>query len=196
VPQRRDAETHPERCPVIRLASRVLPLAYDHEGPEFLVRRKGRRLFTPLFLALVTVEFTDVVFATDSVPAVFAISRDPFIVFTSNIFAILGLRSLYFLLAGVMGRFRYLKLGLARVLLFVGAKMLLSGVLKIPIGLSLGVITVLLAASIAASLKQTDRRPHDRSNSRSPIPNPISGTPRAGNPRNGRKPARQGGREK
>ena len=86
---------------MIRLVSRVLPLAYDHEGPEFLVRRQGRWVFTPLFLALVTVEVTDVVFAIDSIPAVFAVSRDPFIVFTSNIFAIMGLRSLYFLLAGV-----------------------------------------------------------------------------------------------
>jgi tellurite resistance protein TerC len=149
---RRHAETHPERNPVTRLVSRVLPLAADHQGPGFLVRRQGRWLITPLFLALVTVEVTDVIFAVDSIPAVFAVSRDPFIVFTSNIFAILGLRSLYFLLAGVMSRFRYLTLGLAGVLVFVGGKMLLSGVLAIPIGLSLGVIGVLLGVSIAASL--------------------------------------------
>ena len=149
---RREAEGHPERNPVTRLASRVLPMAPDHQGAGFMVRRRGRLLFTPLFLALVTVEVTDVVFAVDSIPAVFAVSSDPFIVFTSNIFAILGLRSLYFLLAGVLGRFRFLKLGLAGVLLFVGAKMLLSGVMKVPIALSLGVIAALLAASIAASL--------------------------------------------
>jgi tellurite resistance protein TerC len=149
---RRSEEAHPERNPVTRLASRVLPLAVDHEGPGFFVRRRGRILVTPLFLTLVTVEATDVVFAVDSIPAVFAVSRDPFIVFTSNIFAILGLRALYFLLAGVMGRFRLLKFGLAAVLLFVGAKMLLSGVLDVPIGLSLGVIAVLLAGSIGASL--------------------------------------------
>jgi tellurite resistance protein TerC len=149
---RRDGEAHPERNPVTLLASRVLPLAADHTGPGFFVRRGARRMITPLFLALVTVEVTDVVFAVDSIPAVFAVSRDPFIVFTSNIFAILGLRSLYFLLAGVMNKFRYLKLGLAAVLLFVGAKMLLSGILEVPIGISLGVIAVLLVASIAASI--------------------------------------------
>jgi len=149
---RRDSEPHPERNPVTRLASRVLPIAADAAGQGFLVRRAGRLFFTPLFLALVTVEVTDVVFAVDSIPAVFAVSSDPFIVFTSNIFAILGLRSLYFLLAGVMAKFRYLKLGLAGVLLFVGVKMILSGVLKIPIGVSLGVIAVLLAASVVASL--------------------------------------------
>jgi tellurite resistance protein TerC len=159
---RRDAETHPERNPVTVLASRVLPLSLDYEGPRFLVRRQGRRLFTPLFLTLVTVEVTDVVFAIDSIPAIFAVSRDPFIVFTSNIFAILGLRSLYFLLAGVMSRFRYLKLGLAAVLLFVGAKMLLSGVVKVPIGLSLGVIAVLLTASIIASLIVPAAQPGER----------------------------------
>ncbi len=159
---RRDAEPHPERNPVTRLASRVLPLAVDHGGSGFMVRREGRLLFTPMFLALVTVEVTDVVFAIDSIPAVFAVSRDPFIVFTSNIFAILGLRSLYFLLAGVMTRFRYLKVGLAAVLLFVGAKMLLSGVLEVPIGLSLGVIAILLAASIAVSLWAPDSGPGSR----------------------------------
>jgi tellurite resistance protein TerC len=159
---RRDAEAHPERNPVTRLASRVLPLAVDHQGPGFFIRRAGRLMITPLFLALVTVEVTDVVFAVDSIPAVFAVSRDPFIVFTSNIFAILGLRSLYFLLAGVMHRFRYLTLGLAAVLLFVGAKMLLSGVLEVPIGVSLGVIAALLAASIAASLALPIRARADR----------------------------------
>jgi tellurite resistance protein TerC len=149
---RRDAEMHPERNPVTRLFSRVLPLALDYRGPRFMIVRQGRRLFTTLFLALVTVEVTDVIFAVDSIPAVFAVTTDPFIVFTSNIFAILGLRSLYFLLAGVMEKFRYLKLGLAGVLLFVGAKMLLSGVLTIPIGLSLGVIAIMIGGSIAISL--------------------------------------------
>ncbi len=148
---RRHVEPHPERNPVTRLASRVLPLAPDHNGPEFILRRKGSLLVTPLLLALVTVEVTDIVFAVDSIPAVFAVSRDPFIVFTSNIFAILGLRSLYFLLAGVMGRFRFLTLGLAGVLLFVGAKMLLSAVVAIPTGLSLGVVAAILGLSVAAS---------------------------------------------
>jgi tellurite resistance protein TerC len=149
---RRNQEAHPERNPVTRLASRVLPIAIEDTGHHFLLRRGGRWMFTPLFLTLVTVEVTDIVFAVDSIPAVFAVSADPFIVFTSNIFAILGLRSLYFLLAGIMEKFRYLKIGLAGVLLFVGAKMLVSGFYKIPIGLSLGVIAVMIGASIAVSL--------------------------------------------
>jgi tellurite resistance protein TerC len=149
---RREAEPHPERNPVTRLAARVLPMSTDHGSTGFLARQGGRLAFTPLFLALVTVEVSDIVFAVDSIPAVFAVTRDPFIVFTSNIFAILGLRSLYFLLAGVMSRFRYLKVGLAAVLLFVGAKMLLSGVIKIPVGWSLAVIAAALLASILASL--------------------------------------------
>jgi tellurite resistance protein TerC len=149
---RRNEEVHPEKNPVTRLASRVLPIATDCTGHRFLVRRSGRWFFTPLFLALVTVEVSDVVFAVDSIPAVFAVSADPFIVFTSNIFAILGLRSLYFLLAGVMEKFRYLKVGLAGVLLFVGAKMLLSGICKVPTALSLGVVAAAIGLSIAASL--------------------------------------------
>jgi tellurite resistance protein TerC len=148
----RNTEPHPERNPVTRLASRVLPIALEDTGHHFLLRRAGRWMFTPLFLALVTVEVTDVIFAVDSIPAVFAVSADPFIVFTSNIFAILGLRSLYFLLAGIMDKFRYLKIGLAAVLLFVGGKMLVSGFYKIPIGLSLAMIGVMLGVSIAVSL--------------------------------------------
>ena len=112
----------------------------------------GRRLATPLLLALVAVEVTDLVFAVDSIPAIFAVTRDPFIVFTSNVFAILGLRSLYFLLAGVIGKFDYLKVGLSLVLVFVGAKMLLVDVYKIPIGVSLGVIAAILGGAVAASL--------------------------------------------
>ena len=149
---RRNAEAHPERNPVTRLASRVLPIALEGAGHHFFLRRGGRWMFTPLFLTLVTVEVTDIVFAVDSIPAVFAVSADPFIVFTSNIFAILGLRSLYFLLAGIMEKFRYLKIGLAGVLLFVGAKMLVSGFCTIPIGLSLGVIALMIGVSIVVSL--------------------------------------------
>ncbi|HUI73129.1 MAG TPA: TerC family protein, partial [Spirochaetia bacterium] len=152
---RREAEHHPERNPVTRLAARLLPMSMNSEAPGFLVRDRGRLLFTPLFLALVTVEASDIVFAVDSIPAVFAVTRDPFIVFTSNIFAILGLRSLYFLLAGVMGRFRYLRIGLAAVLLFVGAKMLLSSIVTVPIGLSLGVVAATIAVSVIASLART-----------------------------------------
>lgn len=165
---RGDAEQHPERNPAVRLLSRLMPVASDHQGPEFVVRRAGKLAATPLLLALVTVEMSDIVFAVDSIPAIFAVTRDPFIVFTSNIFAILGLRSLFFLLAGVMDKFRYLKIGLAGILLFVGAKMLVSGVLKIPIGLSLAVVGALLAVSICASLlvKPQPRRKKARAFSR------------------------------
>ena len=145
-------EPHPERNPVVRLFSRLVPISPAYAGARFTVMQAGKRAATPLLLALVTVEATDIVFAVDSIPAIFAVTRDPFIVFTSNIFAILGLRSLYFLLAGVIDKFRFLKIGLAGILIFVGAKMLVSGVLKIPIGLSLGVVGGMLAVSIAASL--------------------------------------------
>jgi len=145
-------EPHPEKNPVVRLFSKVIPISPQYAGARFTVVEAGKRMATPLLLALVTVEVTDVVFAVDSIPAIFAVTRDPFIVFTSNIFAILGLRSLYFLLAGVIGKFRFLKIGLAGILLFVGAKMLASGVIKVPIGLSLAVVGGLLAASIVASL--------------------------------------------
>jgi tellurite resistance protein TerC len=148
----RHQEVHPERNPVVRAFRKILPVTSDLEGGRFLVRRAGRRYATPLLLALVTMEVADVVFAVDSIPAIFAITRDPFIVFTSNIFAILGLRSLYFLLAGVINKFVYLKVGLSFVLIFVGLKMLLTEVYKLPILVSLAVIVGILAVSIAASL--------------------------------------------
>jgi tellurite resistance protein TerC len=155
-------EPHPEKNPVVRLFSRIFPMSPDYTGARFTVVREGRRMATPLLLALVTVEATDVVFAIDSIPAIFAVTRDPFIVFTSNIFAILGLRSLYFLLAGVIGKFRFLKIGLAGILVFVGAKMVASGWIKVPIGLSLAVVGGLLAASICASLLFPERPPRKR----------------------------------
>jgi tellurite resistance protein TerC len=148
----RDEETHPERNPVVRLIAKVLPMDPKHQGKEFLKRLDGRWVFTPLFLALVTVEISDVVFAVDSIPAVFAVTRDPFIVFTSNIFAILGLRAMYFMLAGIMDSFRFLRIGLAAVLVFVGVKMLVAEFLHIPIGLSLGLVAGLIALSILASV--------------------------------------------
>ncbi|MCC6526120.1 MAG: TerC family protein [Polyangiaceae bacterium] len=154
----REKTPEPEKNPLVRLLRRVLPVTSTVEGDRFVVRRAGRRWVTPLFLALVAVEVTDVLFAVDSIPAIFAITTDPFIVFTSNIFAILGLRSLYFLLAGAVGKFAYLKVGLAAVLIFVGAKMLLMDVYKLPVVASLGVIVGILATSIAVSLVKT-RRP-------------------------------------
>ncbi|KAA0234272.1 MAG: putative membrane-bound redox modulator Alx [Acidimicrobiales bacterium] len=148
-------EVHPERNPVLRFLRRLVPMTSDYRGQRFFVRDAGRRLATPMLAVLVVVETTDVVFAIDSIPAIFAITRDTFLVFTSNAFAILGLRALYFLLAGAMGRFIYLKPALAVVLVFVGAKMLLSEVWHIPTWLSLAVIGTVLTVAIAASLLRT-----------------------------------------
>lgn len=135
-----------------RTFTRLIPTSERYDGAHFFTRDGGRWLATPLFLVLVMVELTDLVFAVDSIPAIFAVTGDPFIVFTSNIFALLGLRSLYFLLAGMVERFRYLKFGLVGILLFVGAKLLLAGVWKIPIAVSLAVIAGILAVAIGASL--------------------------------------------
>ncbi len=143
---------HPENNPLVKLVRKALPITNDYRGEHFFVREAGRWVGTPLFIVLVTIEFTDLIFAVDSIPAIFAVTRDPFIVYTSNIFAILGLRSLYFLLAGIIDKFHYLKAGLALVLAFVGTKMLVMGVYKIPIGISLGVVALLIAGSVVASL--------------------------------------------
>jgi tellurite resistance protein TerC len=148
----RHRELHPERNPIVRGLRRVFPVSADFVGDKFLVLRDRRWLVTPLLIALAAVEVTDLVFAVDSIPAVFAITTDPFIVFTSNVFAILGLRSLYFLLAGAITKFTYLKVGLSFILIFVGLKMLLTEIYKIPILVSLAVIVGILALAIAASL--------------------------------------------
>ena len=150
-------EVHPERNPLIRLVRRLLPVTEDYEGSHFFVRRNGVRMATPLFVVLVMVESTDLVFAIDSIPAIFAVTTDPFIVYTSNVFAILGLRSLYFVLRGAVDKFHYLKLSLAAVLTFVGTKMVLTDVYKIPIVLSLLVIVSLIGIGVGASLIR-DRR--------------------------------------
>lgn len=148
----RNSEIHPERNPLVRLFRNIFPITSDFSDDKFIVFREGRRFGTPLLLALVAVEVTDVIFAIDSIPAIFAVTTDPFIVFTSNIFAILGLRSLYFLLAGVITKFSFLKVGLSIVLIFVGVKMLIMDVYKIPIVASLLIIASILALSIAISL--------------------------------------------
>ncbi len=148
----RSQEMHPEKNPLVLWFQRVFPMTPQFHGDKFVVRQNGRRFATPLLLALVAVEVTDVIFAVDSIPAIFAVTSDPFIVFTSNIFAILGLRSLYFLLAGIITKFAYLKVGLSFVLIFVGAKMLLMDVYKVPIAASLGIIASILALSIIVSL--------------------------------------------
>jgi tellurite resistance protein TerC len=147
-----DNQADPANNLVLKWLKKFIPITTDHGGGRFFVRERDRWVATPLFLVLVVVETTDVVFAVDSIPAVLGVSKDPFIVFSSNMFAILGLRALYFALAGVMGLFHYLKYGLSAVLCFVGVKMLLERVVHIPILLSLGVVGVLLGSSIVASL--------------------------------------------
>ena len=142
----------PERNPVLRLFRRIVPVTPTYEGQRFLVRQGGLVAATPLALVLIVVETTDVIFALDSIPAILAITRDPFIVYTSNVFAILGLRALYFLLAGFMEIFRYLKVGLSFVLMFVGIKMMVADMYKVPIGASLAIVAGILAASVIASL--------------------------------------------
>ena len=147
-----DEKIEPEKNPAVRLVRRFMKITPGFEGQRFFVRKDGMLWATPLFLVLVVVETTDVIFAVDSIPAIFAITLDPFIVYTSNVFAILGLRALFFLLAGVMGMFRYLKVGLSFVLCFVGVKMTIVDFYKIPIGISLGVVGTILLLSIVASL--------------------------------------------
>jgi tellurite resistance protein TerC len=141
----------------LKLVRRLVPVTNDYERDRFVVRRAGQVLVTPLLLVLLVVETTDVLFALDSIPAIFAVTRDPFLVYTSNVFAILGLRSLYFVFANVMGKFSYLKLGLAVVLSLVGVKMVLTDIYHIPTALSLGVIALVLAAAILASVVRARR---------------------------------------
>ncbi len=155
----RSVEPHPERNPLVRLFQRLVPSVGDYRGSRFFIVESGRRYATPLFLVLVAVEASDVVFAIDSIPAIFAVTSDPFIVFTSNIFAMLGLRALYFALADMLWRFHHLKVGLALVLVFVGAKMLIGGVYQIPITASLGVTTALIGGSVVASLRRPRAKP-------------------------------------
>jgi tellurite resistance protein TerC len=147
-----DHDPHPERNPIYKVARRMIPAVPEYHGRAFTIVKDGKRYATPLLLVLVAIEATDVVFAVDSIPAIFAITTDPFIVYTSNIFAILGLRSMYFLLVGVIDKFHFLNIGLALVLLFVGIKMVIAEWYKLPIGISLGVIALLLVSSVAASM--------------------------------------------
>ena len=141
----------PEQNFVIRAMRKLMPVTSTFDGDRFTTRIDGRTFATPMLLALVSVEVTDLIFAVDSIPAIFAVTRDPFIVFTSNIFAILGLRSLYFLLAGVVQKFHYLKVGLSLVLVFVGAKMVAIEWIKVPIWLSLTTIALILLGAVFAS---------------------------------------------
>ncbi len=147
----------PENSLVVRVFRRLMPVTNEYRGARLFVREHGKLLATPLFIVLLLVETSDLMFAIDSVPAIFAVTQEPFLVYTSNVFAILGLRSLYFLLAGVIDRFRYLKLGLSALLVFVGFKMLVLEWYKMPTAVSLGVIAAILTTSIVASLLATRR---------------------------------------
>jgi len=153
-----EQEPNLEKNPLLRWMRGHLRITAEYQAERFTVVKDGVRWFTPLFLVLVLIEVTDLIFAVDSIPAIFAITTDPFIVFTSNIFAILGLRALYFLLADIAGRFHLLKYGLAMVLVFVGVKMLIADVYKVPIGIALGVVAIIIASSILASLAATRQR--------------------------------------
>lgn len=154
-----EGEVHPENNPVLKLVKRFVPSTDEYDGQKLFTRKTGRRLATPLFAVLILVETTDVIFAVDSIPAILSVSHQTFIVFSSNAFAILGLRSLYFLLAGVQGKFRYLNLGLGVILAFVGVKMLLLDVWHMPTWLSLIVIMTILTITILASLWADKKHP-------------------------------------
>jgi len=155
----KQAAVQPEKNPLLRLARKVFPVSNDFDGGKFLTWQNGRRALTPLALVLLTVETADLLFATDSIPAVLAVTQNPFIIFTSNIFAILGLRSLYFAVANALQYFRYLKTGLAAVLIFVGAKMLASRWFVLPTGISLAIVAAIFALSVGLSIVSARKEP-------------------------------------
>ncbi len=163
----------PEQNPVLGLARWALPITEDYEGQKFFVRRQSRLLATPLLLVLLVIETTDLAFAVDSIPAIFVITRDPFIVYTSNVFAILGLRAFYFLLAGIMPYFRYLSAGLSLMLVFVGVKMLIEPWVHISILLSLGVVGLVLGVAIVASIFSAQTEPPDSKGEKPGSPDEI-----------------------
>ena len=149
----------PEKNPVIRLVRKILPVSSGYEGQSFMLKTGAGRVATPLLLVVLFVEWSDLVFAIDSIPAIFAVTRDPFIVYSSNVFAILGLRALYFVLAGAMDKFVHLKTGIAAILVFVGVKMVLSAWFHLPTGISLAVIVLFLGTAIWASLRHSSEDP-------------------------------------
>ena len=171
---KREEEIHPERNPMVKWFKKLVPVTPEYRGDRFFVRENGLRMATPLFVVLLLVEFTDLIFAVDSIPAIFAVTKDPFIVYTSNVFAILGLRSLYFALAGVMDKFHYLKIGLGVVLSFVGVKMILGHTAwKIDTLVSLGVIVVILATSMVWSLFRPRKTKQVSSSGAHGVPRPT-----------------------
>ncbi|HNV85542.1 MAG TPA: TerC family protein [Candidatus Omnitrophota bacterium] len=154
----KDKEIHPEKNPVVKLCGRYLPMTSGYVEGRFFVKQGGRRLATLLFLVLLVIETTDVVFAVDSIPAIFGITLDPFIVYTSNMFAILGLRSLYFALAAAMRKFHYLSYGLSFILVFIGLKMLIADFYHIPVGIALGVVAGILSLSVVLSVLRPEEK--------------------------------------
>lgn len=151
-----EMDIEPEKNFVVRTFRKFFPVTSDYHNGYFFIIEKGKRIATPLLIVLLSIEFTDLVFAFDSIPAIFAVTKDPFIIYTSNIFAILGLRTTYFALAGLMNRFHYLQIGLSMILIFIGMKMLIVDIYKIPLGYSLGVIAIVLTASVIFSLKKKE----------------------------------------
>jgi tellurite resistance protein TerC len=147
----KDPIVYPENR-IVRAFRKIFPVTDRYQGAKFFVKERGRRYATPLFIVVLVVELTDLLFAVDSIPAIFGITTDAFIIYTSNVFAILGLRSLYFALAGVLGLFHYLKVGLSLILIFIGAKMVLADVYKIPIGYALAIVASILIVSVVASI--------------------------------------------
>lgn len=176
--QKDDDEQDPGKSLPVRLFRKLVPTVDGYRGRAFTVIENGKRYATPLLLVLVTIETTDVVFALDSIPAIFGVTTDPFIVFTSNIFAILGLRSLYFAISSALNKFERLKYGLALVLIFVGAKILISGYYQVPIGLSLLVVGLLIGGSMLASTLWPTEKPHDTSESTTDEPPEASSNTR------------------
>jgi len=160
----------PAKNLTVRALRRVLPVTSDYVGGRFFTRVSGKMMVTPLFVALVAIETTDLVFALDSIPAVFGVTRNLFVVFTSNAFAVLGLRALYFLLAGSMDRFRYLKQGLAVLLVFIGVKMLVSSFVHVPVTVSLAVIAVVVGGAVGASRWRDRARPRPAERQDGPVP--------------------------
>lgn len=165
----KDKKIEPDKNPIIKLVRKLIPVTPDYVGQQFFARINGKLWATPLFITLIFIEFTDIIFAVDSIPAIFAITKDPFIVFTSNVFAILGLRALFFALSGLMSMFHYLGYGLASILVFVGGKMVYTYYMhtlggnpeyKFPIALSLGIIVAILTVSVVLSLKRPPEDPH------------------------------------
>jgi len=154
---KKDREFRPEKNPVLRIFRRFMPITDSYEGDRFWVKVGGRLFATPLLLILLVIETTDVIFAVDSIPAVLAITLDPFIVYTSNVFAILGLRALYFALAGITQRLRYLRYGLSVILVFLGLKMLFSGIYRMPISIALGIVAAVLVISAVASIMNRNK---------------------------------------